>query len=43
MLTKYAIKPPKTSLQITHWIVVSGRLDQRSINRLCYGTIAFGH
>ena len=23
--------------------LVSGRLDQRSINRRCYGTIAFGH
>ena len=22
--------------------LVSGRLDQRSINRRCYGTIAFG-
>ena len=24
-------------------VVVGGRLDQRSINRRCHGTIAFGH
>ena len=29
--------------QLCHDIVVGGRLDQRSINRRCHGTIAFGH
>ena len=27
----------------TAWPLVKGRLDQRSINRLRYGTIVFGH
>ena len=25
------------------YLLVGGRLDQRSINRRCHGTIAFGH
>ena len=24
-------------------LIVGGRLDERSINRRCHGTIAFGH
>ena len=30
-------------LCIILWRVVGGRLDERSINRRCHGTIAFGH
>ena len=31
------------TLEENHLVVVMGRLDQRSINRWRYGTIAFGH
>ena len=29
--------------ELHYLMVVGGRLDQRSINRRCPGTIAFGH
>ena len=28
---------------MTEFVIVGGRLDERSINRRCHGTIAFDH